>query len=412
MTAKPILRLALAAAVLLPAFHLGATENWPGWRGPRADGTVEDGPLPTGWKSAEEFAWKTAIPGKGHASPVIWGDRIFVVSAVVETQERVLVCLDRPTGKILWQRTVLTSPMEGLHRLNSHASSTPVTDGKRVFVSFLDETEMFAAAYDFEGNKLWETRPGGFSSKHGFCSCPVLWNGKVIINGDHDGKGYLVALSESTGETIWKVDRPHNTRSYCTPIIREIGGRTQMVLSGSKCVASYDPDTGERHWIIEGPTEQYVASLVYDGEFMFMTCGFPEKHILAIRPDGSGDVTKSHVAWHETVGASYVPSPILAGGYLFVVADNGALSCIQPKTGERVWRDRLPGDHNPSPIVANGLVYFTSNTGILSVVKPGPVLDIVAQSELGEPVSASPAVFGGQLFIRGDQHLYCIGGAN
>ncbi len=388
-----------------------AAENWPGWRGPRGDGTVKGAPdLPVGFSAGEDTVWKVEVPGVGHASPVIWEDRIFLVTADVDKEDRLLLCLDRKSGGTLWSQVVLKASLEGIHRLNSHASGTPATDGEQVFVSFLDGERMYAAAYDLDGNQLWEKRPGVFSSKHGYCSCPVLWKDKVIINGDHDGEAYIVALDQETGETIWKTERPNKVRSYCTPIIREIDGRTQLILSGSESVASYDPDTGEQHWVIDGPTEQFVASLVYneDLNLLFMTCGFPQKHMLAIRPDGSGNVTDTHVVWRDTAGASYVPSPIAIGDYFLVVADNGVASCFVAETGERHWRERLPGGHSASIIAANGLAYFISDEGIVSVVKPGPTFDVVAQSEVGEPVKASPAVYGNQLFIRGEKHLFCI----
>lgn len=402
----------LAFLILLSQTAAPAAENWPGWRGPRGDGTATQAPnLPVAFSIETDTAWKTKIPGTGHASPIIWEDRIFLVTAEEENTNRSLLSLNRKTGEILWQKTVLKSDFEDIHRLNSRASSTPVTDGERIFVSFLDRENMFIAAFDFEGNELWKTRPGSFSSKHGYCSCPVLWNGKVIINGDHDGDAYLVALDQKTGEEIWKTERPNKTRSYCTPIIREIDGRTQMILSGSLSVASYDPDTGDQHWVIDGPTEQFVASIVYheDLNLLFMTCGFPQKHMLAIRPDGSGNVTKTHVAWRDTAGASYVPSPIAIGDYFLVVADNGVASCFVAETGERHWRERLPGGHSASILAANGLAYFTSDEGIVSVLKPGPTFDVIAQSEVGENVYASPAVYGNQLFIRGEEHLFCIG---
>lgn len=386
-------------------------ENWPAWRGPRGDGTSLDARVPVSWQLENDLVWKTRLPGLGHASPVIWEDRIFTVSAVEETEERLLLCLNRKSGELLWQREVLNAPFEGIHRLNSRASSTPATDGERVYVSFLSQDQMYVAAYDFSGTMLWEKRPGAFSSKHGYCSSPVLWKDLVIVNGDHDGDGYLVALDRKSGEIRWKIPRPNNTRSYCPPLIRAMGGRNQLVLSGSKCVASYDPDTGAQHWILDGPTEQYVASLVYSepSNLLFLTCGFPERHLMALRPGGSGNVTGSAVVWHETVGAAYVPSPVVIGPYFLVVADNGTASCFVGETGERLWRERLPGGHSASLLAANGLAYFLSDAGTMTVIKPGRDFQVVARSELGEPASASPAVYDGKLFLRGHEHLFCIG---
>jgi len=182
-----------------------------------------------------------------------------------------------------------------------------------------------------------------------------------------------------------------------------------MILSGSLCVASYDPHNGKRHWIVDGPTEQFVASMVYNGEYVFVTAGYPERHILAIRPDGSGNVTGTHVAWRTNRGAAYVPSPIFAGPYLLVVADSGIASCFNAKTGKRHWMERLPGGHSPSTVSADGLVYFTSDRGVTTIVRPGKMFNIIARNELGEQISASPAISQGQIFLRTHQHLYCIG---
>jgi hypothetical protein len=388
---------------------VSAAENWPQWRGPRGDGTSHEQNIPTEWGPEESVAWKVAVPGTGHSSPIVWNDRIFVASCLEEAKQRLLVCFDRTTGQQLWQQVVLESPLEDKHQLNSFASSTPTTDGELVYVTFLDQAEMVVAAYDFSGKQRWLVRPGGFSSKHGYCSCPVLFEDKVIVNGDHDGEAYLVALDKTTGEVRWKIDRENKTRSYVTPIIREIGGRTQMILSGSKCVASYDPHDGSRHWIIDGPTEQFVASVVYNGELLFLTAGYPELHMMAIRPDGSGNVTDTHIAWRTKKGASYVPSPIAAGDYFLVVSDGGVASCFAAKSGERAWMERIGTHYSSSLVSTGGLVYFTSDEGHTTIVRPGDKLDIVAENDLGEYSYASPAISQGQLIFRGEKHLIAIG---
>jgi len=383
-------------------------ENWPMWRGPRLDGTSSETQMPVRWSATENVRWKTPIPGKGHASPIVWEDRIFVVTCDETTKERLLLCLGVEDGHVLWQRTVLRAPLERIHPLNSRASSTPATDGQRVYVSFLDEDEMFVAAYDFSGRKVWETRPGPFASMHGYCSSPILWRGKVIVNGDHDGPAYLVALDAETGRVVWKTPRPNNTRSYCVPIIERIDGRNQMILAGSKCVASYDPDTGEQHWIVDGPTEQFVASLVYNGKQLFLTCGFPDRYMLGIRPNGRGNVTRTHELWRRDEDCSYVPSPIAFGPYFLVVSDTGVASCLRAEDGGLVWRQRLRGRHSASLVSAGGLVYFLSDRGRMTVVRPGPTFEAVAVNEIGERTNASPAISNGRLFLRGDRHLFCI----
>src|SRR5882672_452089 len=214
---------------LLSSLNFVHAENWPCWRGPRGDGTSAETNVPVHWSATSHVAWKVELHGDGHASPIVWDDHVFTVSALPDNQDRVLLCFDRKTGKILWQKTVVNSPLEQKHSLNSFASSTPATDGERVYVAFLDHDEMVVAAYDFAGNQQWLTRPGPFHSMHGFCSSPILFKDKIIVNGDHDGNSYIVALSRADGRTLWKTPRSNHTRSYCVPIIRQLAGRTQMV---------------------------------------------------------------------------------------------------------------------------------------------------------------------------------------
>jgi outer membrane protein assembly factor BamB len=408
------------------SFSLGA-ENWPGWRGPRGDGTSREKQAPVKWSVTDNIAWKVAIQGKGHSSPVIWGDKVFLIACLPEKEERVLMCLDRRNGKTLWQNTILKTPLETLHRLNSRASGTPVTDGKLVYVTVMKVDNrkipapnvgstrlitpgtIFVAAYDMAGNKKWTVEVGEFISAHGFNACPILYRDLVIINGDHDGNAYLAALDRQTGKLRWKIDRKNKTRSYATPIIRTIGGREQMILCGSKSVASYDPANGKQHWTIDGPTEQFVASMVYNGKYVFVTGGFPERHILAIRPEGRGNVTETHIAWRTKRGAAYVPSPIVVGPYFLIVSDSGIASCFNAEDGNRLWMERLGGGHSASTVSANGLVYFVSDKGITTVLRAGAKFDVVAKNDLKELVSSSPAISQGQLFIRGEKHLFCIG---
>ena len=397
--------------MLVSLAAVAAAENWPGFRGPRGDGTSSEKGLPIRWDAAQNVAWKVPVPGKGHASPVVWGDRLFLVSALEPTQERLLICLDRRTGKTLWQKVVLKSPFEGIHPLNSHASSTPLTDGERVYVSFLDRDRMFIAAYDFEGARVWAVHPGPFYSKHGYSSSPVLYRDRIIVNGDHDGDGYIVSLDRRTGRTVWKIARPNNTRSYCTPIIREVDGRPLMMLSGSKCVAAYDPDNGALRWIVDGPTEQFVAAPVFNGRLLFITAGYPDRHIVAVRPGGKGNVTGTHIAWRTQRGCSYVPSPVLAGPYLLVVTDGGFATCFVADTGELLWTERLGGGHSASPVVCEDRVYFQSDRGVTTVLRPGRTFEKLAVNDLGEETYASPVISQGQIFLRGVKHLFAVGPA-
>jgi len=403
------MRQALFLTLLLFTGRAALAGEWPGWRGPNGDGHSDEQNVPTRWSDTENIAWKVVIPGKGHSSPVIWGDKLFLTTALEQDQKRVLLCLDRRTGTTLWERTVVTSPLEKKHDLNSYASATPVTDGRHVWVSFFEQPKIVLACYDLDGNEAWRTSPGTFSSMHGFCSSPVLYKDTVILNGDQDADAYLVAFEKDTGKERWRTDRPNKTRSYCTPIFFEHQGKPQMVLSGSKSVCSYEPDTGKPIWWMAGPTEQFVATLVYADGILFVTGGFPDYHILGVDPGGTGDVLKTHIKWRDRKGAAYVPSPIAANHHFFIVSDNGIASCFDAQTGKLQWKHRMGRRHSASAVAAGGNLYFLDDDGNTFVVKAAPEYEPVSENTLNEPAFASPAISHGQLFIRTTGHLWCVG---
>ena len=413
---------------LIVAFCLAAAparaEEWPGWRGPRGDGVSTEAGLPETWGSKENVRWKTPIPGVGHSSPIVWGDRIFVTTCVEENKEegdRKLLCIDRTSGRVIWDKVVVKSGFEHKHHLNSFSSSTPATDGKHVYVAFLDYPNMVAACYDFDGNEVWRKSPGKLLSTHGFCTSPVLYKDLVILNGDQDAEAYLVALDKNSGDEKWRADRPNRTRSYCTPILIHSAKHpdvTQLVLSGSKCVTGYNADDGSLRWIVKGPTEQYVASLVYLDDTLFLTCGFPQRHLMGIDPDGQGDVTDTpFVRWHignednGEKGASYVPSPIACDDAFFVVSDVGYLSCLDARSGQRLWMNRLGKHHSASPVLVEGKIYFLDDDGVMWVLKASRNFEVLHKNALGEECYASPAVSHGELYIRTLNNLYCIAAA-
>jgi outer membrane protein assembly factor BamB len=403
----------LALLGLALAAGLGAGEDWPLWRGPRTDGTVTDTGFPRTWGPTENVRWKTELPGTGHSSPVVSKGKVFVTGCVEAERKRVLYCLDRATGKVLWERVVVVSDLEKKHGENSWASSTPAADGERVFVAFLDKPRMRVYCYDYAGNKLWEKSPGEFHSQHGFCSSPMLDKDLVIVNGDQDAPkdqaSFVVALDRETGAERWRIDRPNKLRSYCPPVVIDAAGRRQLVLTGSKCVASYDPDTGKPNWVIDGPTEQFVSSMVLHDGVLLMTAGYPDHCVMAIDPSGGGNVTKTHVLWSKKNEGGYVPSPVAVGGKLFVVDDGGVASCWDVKTGRRYWKERLSGKgHHASAVAADGRVYLTSDEGVTYVLRASAEFEVLARNPLGERVYASPAFSDGHIFIRGAAHLWCI----
>lgn len=385
-------------------------ENWPDWRGPRADGTCREKDVPRRWDVADAI-WKTAVPGVGHASPIVWGDRIFTATAMPEKLDRMLLCFDRASGKILWQQVVANGPLEKLNPQNSYASGTPVTDGNRVYVNFRVGKNIVVAAHDpVDGKQLWLTQPGTHTGEWGFSNEPVLFEDKVIVDGDSKGDSFLIALSREDGQTLWRVNRTNRGISYSAPLIREIAGRLQLIQCGDRCVTSFDPRTGKPLWTVDGPSQEFVATPVYSEKagLVFISSSWPKRHLLAIKPDGDGNVTETHVVWRDDKGAPYVPSMIVAGDSLLGVNNSGVAYCYEAATGHVYWRQRL-GMHHASPVLVDGLVYFINDDGQVNVIKPNTEFQRVAQYEMGEPCYASPAISDGQVFLRGFKHLFCIG---
>jgi hypothetical protein len=400
----------LPVSLLVSSVTSLLAEHWPGWRGPRGDGTCLEQNVPTNWDPTNAL-WKTGLPGTGHASPIVWGHRVFTVTAEPATQERMLLCLDRASGKLLWRQTVVQGPLEKLHKENSHASGTPATDGDRVFVTFRVGDEIVVAAHDFaSGKQLWLVRPGTHKGEWGFSNEPVLFQDKVIVDGDSKGDSFLVALSRADGKTLWRRPRTRKGISYSAPLIREVAGRIQLIQCGDRCVTGFDPSTGEQLWTVDGPSEEFVASPVYSEKagLVFVSSSWPKQVLLAIRPDGRGNVTQTHVAWRDTKGAPYVPSLIVAGDFLLSVNNSGVAFCYEAATGAVLWQEKLGRTH-ASPVLVGGLVFLINDDGDVNVIKPGPQLERVAQFQLGEGCYASPAISDGQVFLRGFRHLFCIG---
>ncbi|MBK6282208.1 MAG: PQQ-binding-like beta-propeller repeat protein [Draconibacterium sp.] len=391
-------------------FSSTQAQNWPNWRGPNGDGTSTEINLPVKWDSITNVLWKSEVPGTGHSSPIIWENKLFTLSAVSETNEKILLCFDVENGDLLWQKTIIKSDFENKHNDNSFASGTPATDGKLVYVSVLDKDDVLVAAYDFSGEQVWVQRPGKFSSPHGYSCSPALFEDKVIINGDSQGEAFIAALNKKDGKVIWKVDHDKPAHSFSTPIFREITGKKQMIFCGNKEIASYNPEDGSRYWWVNGPSEDFCSSPVYNEKLnlVLVSSAWPQRHLLAIKPDGNGDVTESHVVWQTTKGAYYVPSPVCTDDYLFSTMTNGQVHCIEVATGNIMWTENL-GKQYSSPVLANGLVYMPNDDGVITVIKPGSKFEMVAQNSIGERMNASPAISKGKIYLRGDSHIFCIG---
>ena len=376
---------------------LACAENWPSWRGPRNDGTSLEQNAPTQWNGTNNIVWKRTVPGEGHSSPIIWGNRLFLTTALKETQERLLLSFDRKSGALLWQQAVLKAPLESKNNENSYASATPTTDGEKVYVTFLDGDEVVVAAYDFSGKQLWLARPGRFKNQWGFSHTPVLFEDKVVVVLYSKSENFVVALSRADGTTVWKTPADNPTQSFSPPLIREMAGRPQMIVPGNKSVTSYDPRTGKVLWFVDGLSDDSVITPVYhEKSGLVLSCtSWPSKVLVAVKPDGDGNVTQSKVAWKSSEGAPYVPSPISVGDWFFTSSFAGkAAHCFEAGTGKILWKEPM-GLHHASPVSANGLVYFLNDDGVMHIVKAGPKYELVARNELGEKTYASPALSDG-----------------
>ncbi len=384
-------------------------QNWPCWRGPKGDGTSMETNLPVKWDSVTNVLWKSPVPGVGYASPIIWKDKLFTVTALPETQEKVLLCYNCKNGELLWQRTVLKTGFEKKHNNNSYASGTPATDGTRIFVSFLDGKDVVVAAYDFSGKQIWIKRPGTFSSPHGYSCSPVIYEDKVIINGDSQGDSFVAALSRSDGHIVWKIPHERPAHSFSTPIFRNIAGKMQMIFCGNREIASYNPTDGSKYWFVSGPSEDFCSSPVYNEKcgLVFVSSAWPLINLVAVKPDGQGDVTKTNIVWQSRKGGFYVPSPVCTDDYLFTTMTNGKVHCMEAATGKVLWIEDL-GMQYSSGVLANGLVYMPNDNGVITVIKPGPTFSLIARNSIGEKMYASPAISNGKIYLRGYKHLFCI----
>jgi outer membrane protein assembly factor BamB len=298
--------------------------DWPWWRGPSHDGHSLSSELPTSWSADENVVWSVAVPGRGHSSPCVVGNRIFLSTADDDAQQQMILCYDRETGQQLWTVTAHEGNFMKQHAKNSQASATPACDGKQVFALFLNAGGLWATATDLNGQILWQTEAGPFGAEHGYGSSPTIYKSLLIVQGDNLTGSFIAALDRQTGKIVWRTARGTTGRhgSYATPVIANLAGRDQLLVTGMKETSSYDPASGELLWTCDGPAEVTANTVAWGDDLVFACGGYPEKQLMAIRADGSGNVTDSHVAWQARKGSAYVPSPVFHAGKLFVVSDD------------------------------------------------------------------------------------------
>lgn len=413
-----MLRRLLTACLPLMAFTVHASESWPEFRGPRGDGQADAKTLPLRWSESENVAWQTAIPGTGWSSPVIWGRHLWMATATEDGKSLRAVSVDLDSGQLRHDLELFRVPApEPIHQLNSHASPTPAIERDRVYFFF----GMYGAACldSASGRVLWKnTELPHDHGKNGPGSSPILHGDLLILNCDGTQHRYVTALDKRTGQRVWTTDRSNTPqmegkagdlkKAYHTPQVITVNGREELISMGAFRVSGFDPQTGRELWWVDIPGFSNVTRPVYGHGLLFMATGFMKPEFWAIRPGGSGDVTQTHVAWKVARQAPQKPSPVLIGDEVYMLADNGIVTCMDARTGTIHYSERLGGEFSASPLVAGGRIYCFDQTGTTTVLQPGREFKVLAKSELGDGFMASPAVAGEALFLRSKTKLYRI----
>lgn len=404
--------LAVAAACAAPSGAAVGAENWTEFRGPTGQGHSKAQHLPSEWSATNQVAWKQSLPGAGWSSPVTLDGRLYLTTAVPQEagkQSLRVLCLEAKTGKTVWDVEVFAKAITKGHQKNSQASPTPVIEGERLYVHF---GHLGTACLDLAGQTVWKNETLSYSPVHGNGGSPILCDDALIFSSDGASEPFIAALHKATGERLWKTTRVTDAKrkfSFNTPLAITAGGRKQVISCGSGAVFSYDPKSGKELWRVRyGEGYSVVPRAVFGHGLVFVSSGFDHPVVMAIRPDGAGDVTDTHVAWTLAKGGPTTPSLLLDGDELYFVSDAGIASCVDAKTGRVHWSERLKGNYSASPVLADGKIYFQSEEGVGVVLKPGRQFQKLAENPLGERTLSSYAVADGAIFIRGDKHLFRI----
>jgi outer membrane protein assembly factor BamB len=401
-------------AVILLAAPLQADDNWPAFRGPTGDGHSTARGLPTTWSEKENIRWKTPIPGKAWSSPVIWGKQIWMTNAPEDGKELRAVCVDRESGKVIHDVQVFDNPKPAFCiPFNSYASSTPVIEEGRFYAHY--GSAGTACLDTATGKTLWSRRDLPCDHWRAPGSSAILFKDLLILTFDGYDQQYVAALDKNTGKTVWKKDRninyPRNDgdwkKAYSTPTIVEIKGKPQMVSPSAEATIAYDPKTGNELWRVSHGGMNASSRPLFGQDRFYLTSGYGSK-LLAVRPDGSGDITKTHVDWIHNKAVPTRSSLLLIGDTLFMVTDQGVASCVDVKTGQQVKQERLGGNFSASPVYADDKIYFASQEGSTYVVEPSRELKVLVTNKLDDGCMASPAIVGKAIYLRTRTHLYRI----
>lgn len=412
-------RMGIVATIVVLMGIPACAGDWPQFRGPTGQGISTETGLPVQWSTNRNVQWQTEVPGKGWSSPVVCDGRVFLTTAVPVTgghpRDRSLraVCLDADSGEILWNVEVFAqdgrTTQGEFHSKNSHASPTPVIDGERLFVHFGAQG---TACLTTDGNVVWKTRKLEYNMRHGNGGSPVLVDGLLIFSCDGFDVQFVAALDADSGEIRWKTTRPPvpnpSKFSFSTPLVIEVRSQKQVLSAGTDQLIAYEPQTGREIWRVRYDGYSVVPRPVFGDGLVFISTSWSHPTVLAIRPDGRGDVTETHVAWRRDRSAPHTSSTLLVGDELYFVSDDGIASCLDAETGRVHWMKRIGGNYSASPTFADGKIYFQSEQGNTVVIRTGTRYDELGRNQLGERTLASFAVADSALFIRTESHVYRI----
>jgi outer membrane protein assembly factor BamB len=409
--ARLLLTMSIVALAYASDEGVAVAPDWPCWRGPSGNNHSADPNPPLVWNVATNIEWKVAVHGRGHASPCIVGDRIFLASADEQSGTQFILCFDRRDGTLRWRKDCHHGVLPSIHTNNSHASATPACNGNAIFIVFSSDDQLYVAAVSVDGELRWKKQIGKFQHANGYGSSTVLFDNLLIIANDNQADPCLVALQQSDGQIAWRMPRSKSDNS-ATPLVAKVAGRPQLLLNGTNALVSYDPTTGVEIWRATHNTEIAANTIVCDSECVYASGNVPEKLLMCVRADGQGDVTESHVLWRKNRSNPYVPSPLVDNELLFTLLDAGMMVCREARTGRELWKRRLEGTFFASPVLAAGRIYALNDVGTTYVLRAAPTFELLATNELNEPCMATPAICGGHVYIRTAEHLYCIGPTN
>lgn len=388
------------------------SNDWPWWRGPNRNGVAHDQKPPLKWSETENVLWKTPIPGRGHGSPTVVGNSIYLATADEQTQVQSVLCFDRKTGRRIWKKDLHKGGLtkQGNKRA-SHASSTVACDGERLFINFNHRNATYTTALNLKGEQLWQKKITDYVTHQGYGSSPTLYRSLVLISADNKGGGIITALERSTGKTVWKHERP-KTPNYVSPMIHAINGKDLLFFCGCDLVSCYEPMTGKQLWEVEGSTTECVTTIVTDGQSIFTSGGYPRNHVDAYRIDQHGKRR-----WSKRTRV-YVPSLLVHDGHLYAVTDAGIAICWNCESGEEMWKARLGGTFNASLVLVGKHLFATNQNGQTFIYKASPKsFQLVTKNQLGRDVFATPSICGDRIYIRAvsseakgrQEFLYCVG---